>query len=255
MDVASWNVNSLKAREGRVLDWLEAHPVDALCLQETKCTDQEFPEDGFGDLDYEAVFTGEKSYNGVAILSQEELTEVSCGLGDGVEDEQARLITGQLDGLRLVNIYLPNGQDLDSPKYPYKLAWMERLRAFLDRLDPTLPLVLCGDFNVLPSALDSWDSARRGEGIFASAPERARYQALLDWGLTDAYRLLHPEGAQYTWWDYRGAAFGNNRGMRIDHLLVTAPLVERVQAVTVHEAERAKDSPSDHVPVVLSLAD
>lgn len=229
--------------------------MDALCLQETKCTDQEFPEDEFWDLDYELAYHGQPTYNGVAIVSAEELSEVHRGLPGDPSDPQARLIAGQLNGLWIVNIYLPNGQDLDSPKYAYKLAWMERLRTFLDRFDPGAPLVLCGDFNVLPQGLDSFDSARRGEGIFASGPERARYQALLDWGLTDAYRLLHPDTAQYTWWDYRGAAFGNNRGMRIDHLLVTAPLVDRVQAVTVHEAERAKDSPSDHAPVVLQLAD
>ncbi len=254
MKIATWNVNSIHAREDQILDWLEQQQPDVLCLQETKTTDQEFPEDGIGDLGYDFVYTGQRSYNGVAILAKDELTQVKKGLPDDDDASDKRFIAATINGVRIISVYVPNGQDLSSDKYPYKLDWLARLRAYLDASeDPKSPLIMCGDYNICPHDQDAWDAAERPNDLFSSPPERAAFQRLLDWGLTDSFYHLHPEPKNYTWWDYRGGSWERNRGLRIDHLLVTQPILAKVKEVTIHRKVRANPAPSDHVPVLLEL--
>jgi len=255
MKIATWNVNSLRAREDLVLDWLESNEPDALCMQETKVTDQEFPEDGFGDLDYEVVFFGQSNYNGVAIAAREEPEGVMRGLPASNDDER-RVIAATVGGVTVIDIYLPNGQAVDSDKYAYKLDWMARLREWLDgTFDPASPVVLCGDFNIAPTSLDHHWEASDDRRLFCTPEERRAYDRILEWGFVDAFRVLYPDVRAYTWWDYRGRTFQRDEGMRIDHLLVSTPLRARVVDVTIDRAMRTVDGPSDHVPVVLHLAD
>lgn len=259
MKIASWNVNSFRKRKDTVLDWLEAQsePVDVLGLQETKCTNQVFPEDDLNDLDYEVAFDGQPKNNGVALVSLEEASQLKRGFGDGLEkNPEKRLIAGRYGDIEVVNLYLPNGEGLDSAKYPYKLKWMARLLAFLERhYTPETPLVLIGDFNVVPAPIDAHPGLMVEGGMWASPKEREAYQSLLSFGLSDAFRLLHPDEPGYTWWDYRNGAFEKGHGMRIDHVLVTPPLLERLVSVEVDVSERQKENPSDHAPVVLTLSD
>ncbi len=254
MKIATWNINSIKTRGDHVLDWIEAHEPDVLCLQETKVSDQEFPEDGFFDLDYEVEYFGQRSYNGVAIVSREPAQDVVKGFAGATDSDDRRLIAGTFDGVRIVNIYLPNGQTVGSDKYHFKLEWMREMRAFLDQgPNPDTPLILTGDFNVAPQPGDHYDATPGDEQIFVSAPEIEAFRRFLDWGLTDALHHLDPSPKQYTWWDYRGGAWERNQGLRIDHLLVTAPLVPRLKSVTIHRDARDEERASDHVPVVLEL--
>lgn len=257
MKITTWNVNSLRAREDLVLNWVEKEDPDVLCLQETKVTDQEFPEDALGDLDYDTEFYGQRAYNGVAIASHEPMQDVQKGFVGEDKKAEKRLIAATIEGVRVIDIYLPNGQGFDSPKFPYKLDWVERLRAFLDETcDPTQPLVLCGDFNICPEDRDAYDGDERNGGIFCSPQERERYKLLLDWGLTDAFRHKYPDAERpFTWWDYRAGGWPRDHGLRIDHFLVTAPVLERMKDVVVHRMMRAEEGPSDHVPVVLELED
>lgn len=253
MKIVTWNINSLRAREDLVLDWMEAHGPDIVCLQETKVTDQEFPEDAFGDLDYDVVYFGQQTYNGVAIAAREELRDVVRGFPGAGEADDKRLIAATVAGLRIVNIYLPNGQAYGSDKYRFKLDWMDQLQTFLEQARPTDPLVLLGDFNIAPRDVDVHDAYGTGEQLFISQAERERFERLLDWGLSDALLAFDAEPGRYTWWDYRGGAFDMNQGMRIDHLLVTAPVMARARAVWVDREARAADGPSDHAPVVMEL--
>ncbi|NJK89200.1 MAG: exodeoxyribonuclease III [Myxococcales bacterium] len=256
MKIATWNVNSLRAREDVVLNWVEANRPDVLCMQETKVTDQEFPEDGFGDLDCETAFFGQPNYNGVAIASTLDLHDVVRGFPGDPPDAERRIISARIAGIDVISIYLPNGQAVDSEKYRFKLSWIDRLVAHLhERFDASKPVVLCGDFNIAPSELDHYWPASKERTLFTTPEERAAYARILDFGFVDAYRLLHESERAYTWWDYRGRTFQRNEGMRIDHLLVTRSLLPRVKAVEVHRDERAQQGPSDHVPVVLVLED
>lgn len=256
MKIATWNVNSLRAREDLVLNWVEDEDPDILCMQETKLTDQEFPEDAFGDLDYDVIFYGQRAYNGVAIAAHEEMADVQLGFPEDTKKAEKRLAAATIDGIRVIDIYLPNGQDLDSDKFPYKLQWMERLHRFLEETcDPSQPLILTGDFNLCPADMDGHEGTNK-TGIFFSEAERSRYQRFLDWGLTDAYRHFYPDKARaFTWWDYRAGGWEKDRGLRIDHFLVTKPVLERAKDVVIHRAMRAEEGPSDHVPVTLELED
>lgn len=256
MKIATWNVNSLRARQDLVLNWVEAEDPDVLCMQETKIVDQEFPEFEFGDLDYDVEFFGQRAYNGVALATHEPMDDVHKGFAGEAADAAKRLIAATVEDIRVICIYLPNGQSLDSDKFPYKLDWMDRLRAYLDETcDPSQPVVLCGDFNLVPFNRDAYDGDRREGRIFATEDERSRYQRLLDFGLTDAYHHLYPDRHEFTWWDYRGGAWEKDQGLRIDHFLVTKPVLERVTDVVVHRGQRAEEGPSDHVPVMLHLED
>lgn len=254
MKVVTWNVNSIRSRLDQVLDWMEEYEPDAVCLQETKIPDQEFPIDEFGDIGYDVYTYGSGGYAGVAIATREEAQAVRRGLPEEGEDQQRRLIALDLMGVRIIDVYAPNGQDLQSDKYVYKLDWYARLARYLAaELDPARPIILTGDFNICPHDQDVGDPGV--DEIFRSPEERAAYQRILDWGFTDAYRHLHPDTVQYTWWDYRRNMFARKQGLRIDHLLVTRPLVPRIEAVTVDVEVRAGEQPSDHAPVVLTLRD
>ena len=254
MKIATWNVNSIKTRLDHVLDWIESHEPDVICLQETKVIDQEFPEDGFIDLDYTVEFFGQRTYNGVAIASRTPPEDVQRGFVGAGEDDDRRLIAATIDGLRIVCVYVPNGQTVGSEKYAFKLDWLAELRRFLDAgPSPDSPLVLAGDFNIAPVSGDHYDAEPEDEFIFVSKKEIAAFRTLLDWGLTDSLHHCRPGPKQYTWWDYRAGSWERNFGLRIDHLLVTAPLVPQIREVTVHRETRDWDRASDHVPVVLDL--
>jgi exodeoxyribonuclease III len=252
--IATWNVNSLRARQDAVLDWLEKNRPDVLCMQETKLTDQEFPEDELGDLNYDVVYFGQRAYNGVAIASRPEMFEVVRGFPGAAPDADRRLIAATIEGIRIVGVYAPNGQAVGSPKYDFKLSWYQALRRWLeDTSGPMAPLLVCGDFNVAPNDEDVFDPlAMRGQILF-SDPERAALRELMAFGLFDALRHVDQRPKRFTWWDYRAGSWERNLGLRIDHLLLTRPLIERIKSVTIFEEERGRKNPSDHVPVMVEL--
>jgi exodeoxyribonuclease III len=267
MRIATWNVNSLKARLEKVTWWLERARPDVLLMQETKLADSAVPSDEFSRRGYELAHHGEGRWNGVAIASRVGIAEVIMNFGEPLgaprttevgDDEplaEARMISAVCAGVRVTSIYAPNGRSLASPFYYAKLAWFARLRRWFEETrSPEEPLVLGGDFNVAPTDSDVWSAAACHGGTHVSAEERAAVQALESWGLVDAYRLHHSELQRYTWWDYRAGSFHKNLGMRIDHLLVTRPLTSRVVASEIdREARKGKPTPSDHTPVVIDL--
>lgn len=255
MKVATWNVNSVRARLPRVLEWLDARRPDVVCLQETKVEDDSFPLAEITEAGYHAVVHGQKTYNGVAVLAREEPTEIVRGLpGDGPEEER-RLVAARVDGVWIIDVYAPNGGDLGLPKYDYKLAWYARLRAFLDdRFDPAGEVLLCGDMNVAPDDRDVWDPEHWRGKILCSDAERQALAAVVGWGFDDTLRLHHDEGGIYTWWDYRMGAFHRGWGLRIDHVYTTSPLSARCLSVEVDRDFRKGPKPSDHAPVIATFA-
>jgi len=267
MRIATWNVNSLRARLEKVLWWLERAKPDVLLMQETKLADGDVPGAAFRDAGYELAHHGEGRWNGVAIASRCGIADVLTNFGEPLrppttpevaDDEplaEARMMAATCGGVRVVSVYAPNGRVVDSPFYRAKLVWYERLARWLhDAADPGEPLALGGDFNVAPADSDVWDPAACHGGTHVSEPERAAFTRLRAWGLTDAYRLHHQEPGRYTWWDYRAGNFHKNFGMRIDHLLVTAPLATRtVWAEIDREARKGKPVPSDHAPLVIDV--
>jgi exodeoxyribonuclease-3 len=218
--LVTWNVNSIRQRFERLVALLARHSPDVVCLQETKTSDADFPAEGLRAAGYASIHSGQKAYNGVAILAKGELADVARGFRDGGDDEQARLIAATIEGVRVICAYVPNGQSVGSEKYAYKLEWLERLRKMLDREgDAGRPLALAGDFNVAPTDADVHDpEAWRGQ-VLVSEPERAALRHVLDYGLVDAFRDRHPDKVAFTWWDYRQLGFPKNRGLRIDHIL------------------------------------
>ncbi len=250
MTVATWNVNSIKARLPRLLAWLDRTRPDVVCLQELKGTDDAFPYDDVRAAGYHAVVHGQKTYNGVAILSHQDPTDPLPGLDDGVPDPQARVVAATVAGVRVVSAYVPNGGDMGTSSYAYKLEWLRRFMAYLARVGvPEAPLVVCGDFNIVPSDLDCHDSAA-WEGTVLYNPElRAVHRDLLALGLVDTFRLHHPQERAYSWWDYRNFSFPRNAGLRIDFVLCTPPLARRCTAAGIDRDERKGDRPSDHAPV------
>jgi len=252
MKIATWNVNSLKVRLPHVLDWLAANQPDALCLQELKCENKAFPLAEIEAAGYQAVFNGQKTYNGVAILSRKPLADVTLDI-PGFADEQKRIIAGTLDGVRIVCGYFPNGQAVGSDKFAYKMAWLEALTAWLRAELITSPqLVLAGDYNVAPEDRDAHPDWK--DEIHVSVPERDAFKALLALGLTDAFRLFEQEERSFSWWDYRMGAFRRNFGLRIDHLLLSSPLAEKCSACVVDKTPRKLERPSDHAPVIAEIA-
>jgi exodeoxyribonuclease III len=262
MKIATWNVNSLKVRLPHVIDWLATHTPDALCLQETKTEDAGFPFDALREAGYHAVHNGQKTYNGVAWLTRTEVHGEPCDVLRDIpnfDDVQKRLIAvtiGSGDAaVRLVCGYMPNGQALDSDKYPYKLAWFAALTEFLrEELTRYPRLALLGDFNIAPDDRDVHDPVAWQDQVLCSAPERSAFQGLLDLGLSDAYRLFEQAPKTYSWWDYRDLGFRRNKGLRIDHILLSAPLRERCTACEIDKAPRKLERPSDHAPVVAVLS-
>lgn len=273
MRIATWNVNSLKARLEKVEWWLERAAPDVLLLQETKLSDDSAPLLPFSMAGYELLHHGEGRWNGVAIASRAGLAEAVTNFGDGpvrssaagasVSGEgddfdpfgEARMVSAVCGGVRVVSIYAPNGREVGSPFYAGKLAWFARLRRWLDETqDPGTPLVIGGDFNVAPTDRDVWDPDAAHGGTHVSGPERAAFRALLDWGLADTWRERNPGLRRFTWWDYRAGNFQRDEGMRIDHLLATAPVAARIVEVEVdREARKGKPVPSDHAPLFMDL--
>ncbi len=257
MQIATWNVNSLAVRLPQVLDWLIANPVDVLCLQELKLTDDKFPLDVLQSAGYQAVSFGQKTYNGVAILSLAPLAEVARNI-TGFEDEQSRVIAATVqaaDGpVRVINGYFVNGQEPGSEKFAYKMRWLEALNAMVKAEMAAHPrLVLLGDFNVAPEDRDSFDPVGLRETIHHTTEEREHFRALLGLGLTDAFRMFDQPEKSFSWWDYRMLGFQKGRGLRIDHILVSDALKPQVKACVVDRTPRKNKQPSDHAPVVLTL--
>ena len=253
MKLATWNVNSLKVRLPQVVQWLADNPVDVLCLQETKLTDDKFPLAEIEKIGYQAVFTGQKTYNGVAILSRHPMSEVVKN-NPRLEDEQQRIIGATIEGMRVVCAYVPNGQTVDSDKYQYKLKWLNALHDWLaDECKSHENLALLGDYNIAPEDRDVHDPAAWQGQVLVSDPERAEFRRLLDLGFKDAFRLFEQPEKTYSWWDYRMMAFRRNMGLRIDHILLTAPLAGRCSACSIDKLPRKWEQPSDHTPVVATI--
>src|ERR1051326_1510159 len=267
MRIATWNVNSLRARLEKVAWWLERAKPDVLLMQETKLADADAPASAFRDLGYDLAHHGEGRWNGVAIASRCGIADVVTNFGTPLRPDptpeahddqplaEARVIAATCDGVRVVSVYAPNGRVVDSPFYHAKLAWYAQLARWLvDAGDPAQPLAIGGDFNVAPTDADVWDPAACHGGTHVSEPERAAFAKLCAWGLADAYRLDRKSVGRYTWWDYRAGNFHKNFGMRIDHLLVTPPLAKRVIAAEIdREARKGKPVPSDHAPLVIDV--
>ncbi|PQA80967.1 exodeoxyribonuclease III [Limnohabitans sp. TS-CS-82] len=253
MQLATWNVNSLTVRLPQVLDWLAANPVDALVLQETKTTDDKFPKEAIEAAGYKVAFFGQKTYNGVALLSRSDATEVVKNI-PGFEDDMARVIAGTVDGVRVIGAYFPNGQAPDSDKFVYKMRWLEALNQWVrEELKQHPKLVLMGDFNITVDDRDVWDPIGLKDTIHCTVAEREHFQSLIESGMHDAYRLFDQPEKTYSWWDYREFAFRRNRGLRIDHILVSETLKPSVQACVIDKAPRKNERPSDHTPVVVTL--
>lgn len=251
---ATWNVNSIRARLDHVLTWLDQHEPDVLCLQETKVEDNLFPRVPFLELGYTVTLHGGRALCGVATMSKRKPTEVHAGFREAPADRQPRLLECVVDGVRIFNLYAPNGTELGSEAFAYKLEWFARLRAQLDaRCDPGQPILLMGDFNIAPDDRDVWDpQLLRGRMLFTDE-EHAALANLLGFGLHDAFRRLENGPGHFTWFDYRTGGFGRNEGLRIDLALASAGLIDRVVAVTHDHTPRGWDVPSDHVPVVVTL--
>ncbi|KDD95177.1 exodeoxyribonuclease III [Bordetella bronchiseptica] len=258
MKLATWNVNSLNVRLPQVLDWLAANPVDALCIQELKLTDDKFPLDAFTEAGYHAAWAGQKTYNGVAIISREPGFALVRN-NPRYEDPQQRILAVTLPSpagdVRVICAYCPNGQSVDSDKYVYKLAWFDGLRDWLEEEMRTYPrLAILGDYNVAPADADVHNPEKWEGQVLVSEPERAAFRALLDLGLTDSFRLFEQPEKSFSWWDYRQFAFRRNAGLRIDHVLLSDALKPHCVACVIDKAPRANEQPSDHTPVIATLA-
>ena len=254
MKLATWNVNSLKVRLPQVLDWLQAQQPDALCLQETKLIDENFPQNEIAEVGYQSVYIGQKTYNGVAILSKQKGHAVLAAI-PGFEDEQKRVIAATFGELRIINVYVPNGETVGSEKYDYKLRWLSALAQWLcDELKTYPKLAILGDFNIAPDDRDVYDSKLWEDKVLCSQPERDAFNKLLKLGLSDSFRLFDQPEKIYSWWDYRMMAFRRNRGLRIDHILLSKELADICTACRIDKAVRKLERPSDHAPVVVELS-
>jgi exodeoxyribonuclease-3 len=255
LKVATWNVNSLRVRLPHVLKWLEHEQPDLLALQETKLKDEDFPADAFRDYGYVATFSGQSAYNGVAILSREPPAAVSHGIGGHYVDDQRRVLGATFGTLRMLSLYVPNGQSVDSDKYRYKLEWLAALRVKLeDELAQHAQLLLVGDFNIAPDDRDVHNPAAWQGKIMCSAAERAALGTICELGLSDAFRLFSQPEKVFSWWDYRAGAFRRNQGLRIDLVLASRALSEKCSACRIDKEPRGWERPSDHVPVVAEFA-
>jgi exodeoxyribonuclease III len=254
MKLATWNVNSVRSREERLLRWLDKTRPDVLCLQELKTVDASFPRESIEAAGYRVVVFGQKTYNGVAILSRVEPTDVQRGMGD--VDPEARLLAAEISGIRIINAYFPNGQAVGSEKWAYKLDWMRRLAKHLDRhYRPSDPVILCGDFNVVRDDLDAARPDDWAGTVLCHPDAREGLEAIRQWGFTDVFREHHPAGGVYSWWDYRMLAFPKNNGLRLDHIFATAPMAWRCRSAEIDRDERKGAKPSDHAPVVAVFED
>jgi exodeoxyribonuclease-3 len=254
MKIATWNVNSLRVRLPHLLDWLAARSPDAICLQETKCEDATFPAGELEAAGYCSVHNGQRTYNGVAILARNAAAGVCRGIPE-FADEQSRVIAADVDGVRVVSVYVPNGQSVGSEKYAYKLRWLEALAAWLARELAAHPrLAVLGDFNIAPEDRDVHDPVAWAGQVLFSEPEKAALRRLFDLGLADAFRLFEQPEKSFTWWDYRMNAFKRRLGLRIDHVLLSPELAHACRSCAIDTAPRALERPSDHAPVICEIA-
>ncbi len=253
MKLATWNVNSLKVRLPQVLQWLGDNPVDVLCLQETKTTDDKFPAAAIEAAGYQVVYSGQKTYNGVAILSKHPMTEIVKNIPH-FEDEQQRVIAATIEGVRVICAYIPNGQAIDSDKYQYKLRWLAAFHQWLvEELRTHEALSVLGDYNIAPEDRDVHDPVLWQGQVLVSELERAAFQGLIGLQLKDAFRLFEQAEKLFSWWDYRQMAFRRNMGLRIDHILLSPPLAARCSACVIDKAPRKWEQPSDHTPVIVTI--
>lgn len=268
--VTTWNVNSVRTRITHVTDWLKTNPVDVLCLQETKVVDADFPRAAFEEIGYQVEIFGQKAYNGVALISHAPLTDVQTGFtpvmeaaGTALEeatffDEQKRVITGiTASGIRVVNLYVPNGSSVGSEKYDYKLRWFKLLKQYIAHLLTTDPkdILICGDFNIALEDRDIYKSEGRETHIMSTPTEREALRSVLELGFADAFRKFTEESGHFSWWDYRAASFRRNMGWRIDHHYLTPELYNRALSCTIDKAPRSLEKPSDHTPVTVEIRD
>ena len=254
MRIATWNVNSLKARLERVEQWLADMQPDILCMQETKLSDEAFPALAFLGMGYETAHHGQGQWNGVAILSKVGLDDVTMNFANGDPDPDARIVTAVCDGIRVSSVYVPNGRALDDDHYQYKLRWLAQLRQHVAGLSSAdQPVIVAGDFNIAPDDLDVYDPAKFVGQTHTSPPERALLGELLDWGLVDLFRQHHTEGKLYSWWDYRAGDFHQGRGLRIDLVLGSASIADRCKWSVIDRNARKGQMPSDHAPVIVEL--
>jgi exodeoxyribonuclease-3 len=254
LKLATWNVNSLNVRLAHVLDWLARNEPDVLCMQETKLEDPKFPGEALREAGYHAVFHGQKTYNGVAILSRKPLTDVATGI-PGWEDDQKRVLSATLEGVRIVCAYVPNGEKIGAPKFEYKMKWLDAFRAWLkDEMTRHPKLAVAGDYNIAPEARDVHDPALWEDKIHFTKPERDALHALFAVGLEDSFRLFEQPERSYTWWDYRMMSFRRKMGLRIDHILLSPALAKLCRSCTIDTEPRKLERPSDHAPVIADLA-
>ena len=254
MRLATWNVNSLKVRLPHVLDWLVTADCDVLCLQETKLTDDKFPAAELEGAGYAVAFNGQKTYNGVAILSRLPMHDVVRDIPD-YADAQKRVIAATINGVRIACAYIPNGQSLESDKYRYKLEWLDALQTYMRTLQSTYTHVaLMGDYNIAPEDRDVHDPATWKDQVLVSLPERAHFQTLIDLGFNDCFRLFEQPEKMYSWWDYRMLGFRRNAGLRIDHILASSALAATCRACVIDKEPRRREQPSDHTPVVADFS-
>ncbi len=255
MKIATWNVNSLKVRLPHLLQWLESNPVDVLCLQETKLEDDKFPLADINAAGYQVAFSGQKTYNGVAILSKHPITDVVRN-NPRFEDPQQRILAATIEGMRFISAYVPNGQAVDSDKYVYKLAWLASLREWLAeelRTHGEQGLAILGDYNIAPGDRDVYDPVGWGGEVLCSPKEREALEHLIGLGLTDSFRLFEQPDKSFSWWDYRQLGYQKNKGLRIDHILLSESLAKRCVACMIDRVPRKWTQPSDHAPVIATL--
>lgn len=255
MILASWNVNSLSVRLDHLLTWMKENKPNIVCLQETKSVDEKFPCEAIANLGYQCEYFGEKTYNGVAILSDRPIGKIQKGFVGEPAANSKRFIEAEIDGIKILNSYIPNGQAVGSEKYIYKLNWLKSLKEHLEKMhNPGDPTILCGDFNVAPEDIDIYDPAAMAGTIMCSEEERLALDEIRSWGFIDAYRL-HEQGAgNYSWWDYRMAAFRRNMGFRIDHIWITQPLKDKCIRSWIDKSPRKLERPSDHAPVAVEFS-
>ncbi len=254
MKLATWNVNSLKVRLPQVMEWLMINQPDMLCLQETKLSDENFPEQEIAAIGYHSVFSGQKTYNGVAIISKQKGCEVLTALPDFL-DEQKRVVAATYGDVRIISVYVPNGEAVESEKYSYKLRWLPALNKWLEKeLKSYNKVALLGDFNIAPEDRDVYDPEIWQGKVLCSLPERNAFSDILKVGFTDSFRLFEQPDKSYTWWDYRMMAFRLNRGLRIDHILLSDALVSTCRACRIDKLMRKQERPSDHAPIMVELS-
>jgi exodeoxyribonuclease III len=253
LKLASWNVNSLKVRLDQVLEWMEASGIDVLAMQETKSIDENFPAAAFIDRGYHVVFAGQKTYNGVAIVSRHPVSDVVTDIPD-LEDPQRRILAVTVAGMRLINLYVPNGSELTSDKYQYKLGWLQKVTAYIElQLSLHSKVAVVGDFNIAPEDRDVHDPAEWQGCVLVSPPERQAFASILSLGLHDSFRSFEQEENLFSWWDYRAAGFRRNRGLRIDHVLLSDELNRVCRQSKIDKEPRKVERPSDHAPVWVEL--